>query len=229
MKSIRYLALGFLSLIQIGSCELGFDVVDASKLVPKSSFECLLSNKYEFFVQRIWQDFGIPDPNAKANIENARAAGYKKVEGYVFPCRADGVDKYVPQVIEAIKGIELDMIWLDIEGNPTEDCNWSEYSYQSNCDYIVNSTKAFQEKGQKNIGIYTTNYEWAYVTGWAYNCPEVSNLPLWYERIDNKPTLEDYSRIGGWLNANRKQFTGYSLVCGLGVDKSYQPDKSELI
>ena len=70
----------------------------------------------------------------------------------------------------------------------------------------MNSVKEFQKRGVKNIGIYTSAYEWALLTGFIMNCGEVAEmgLPLWYSSLNNKPNMDDYSRIGGWTNAYRK-------------------------
>jgi hypothetical protein len=64
--------------------------VDVSQLTSTSSYQCLVSNGYSFAVPRVYQSSGKCDPNGKANINNARSAGVKYVDGYIFPCYSCG-------------------------------------------------------------------------------------------------------------------------------------------
>jgi hypothetical protein len=64
--------------------------VDVSQLTSTSSYQCLVSNGYSFAVPRVYQSSGKCDPNGKQNINNARSAGVKYVDGYIFPCYSCG-------------------------------------------------------------------------------------------------------------------------------------------
>jgi hypothetical protein len=42
----------------------------------------------DFGIFRAWHSYGAFDVNVKANIDNSRAAGFKNIDVYLFPCRA---------------------------------------------------------------------------------------------------------------------------------------------
>ena len=84
--------------------------VDLSTAFSKSNFECLKGQGFDFAIIRAYQStgkltfintgstnpvsayflllffVGQTDPNAKYNIENARAAGISNIDVYMFPC-----------------------------------------------------------------------------------------------------------------------------------------------
>lgn len=43
-----------------------------------------------FAIPRVYRSSGSVDPNGASNINNARAAGIKYVDGYIFPCYSCG-------------------------------------------------------------------------------------------------------------------------------------------
>jgi hypothetical protein len=90
------------------------------------------------------------------------------------------------------------MVWLDIEYNPSKGCSWASESAESNCEYIQELVNALKASG-KQVGIYTSSYEWNLVVGSKQACPDVANnIPLWYAHFDNSASFNDYSQIGGW-------------------------------
>ena len=60
--------------------------IDVSTLVYPKDFECLKNAGYEFLIVRGYRSIGSPDPNAIHTIANAREAGFKYVDVYMFPC-----------------------------------------------------------------------------------------------------------------------------------------------
>ena len=48
-------------------------------------------NGYDFAIPRGWRSFGSLDPNVRNNVANAKAAGIKYVDVYMFPCRGQSV------------------------------------------------------------------------------------------------------------------------------------------
>lgn len=68
--------------VQVAQATYG---VDVSQYV--SSFSCLKGAGFDFAIPRAWCSYGGFDSNVKANIANARAAGFQYVDVYMFPCR----------------------------------------------------------------------------------------------------------------------------------------------
>lgn len=60
--------------------------IDVSTLVYPKDFECLKNAKYEFLIVRGYRSYGSPDPDAIHTIANAREAGFKYIDVYMFPC-----------------------------------------------------------------------------------------------------------------------------------------------
>lgn len=60
--------------------------IDVSTLVYPKDFECLKNEGYEFLIVRGYRSYGAPDPNAIHTIANARQAGFKYIDVYMFPC-----------------------------------------------------------------------------------------------------------------------------------------------
>jgi len=61
--------------------------VDLSTLASTSSYQCMHNAAYSFAIPRAWMSYGAFDPNANANVANARAGGLPYVDVYMFPCR----------------------------------------------------------------------------------------------------------------------------------------------
>ena len=60
--------------------------IDVSSLVYPKDFECLKNQGYDFLIVRGYRSVGSPDPNAIHTIANAREAGFKYIDVYLFPC-----------------------------------------------------------------------------------------------------------------------------------------------
>ena len=60
--------------------------LDVSTLVYPKDFECLKNAGYGFLIVRGYRSYGSPDPEAIHTIANARQAGFKYIDVYMFPC-----------------------------------------------------------------------------------------------------------------------------------------------
>lgn len=60
--------------------------VDLSTSTSQSAFTCLKNQSYDFVIVRAYQSIGKPDHSAPSTIANAKAAGFKYVDVYMFPC-----------------------------------------------------------------------------------------------------------------------------------------------
>ena len=60
--------------------------IDVSTLVYSTGFKCLKNDGYDFLIVRGYRSIGKPDANAIHTIANARNAGFKYIDVYMFPC-----------------------------------------------------------------------------------------------------------------------------------------------
>jgi len=60
--------------------------IDVSQLVYPTDFKCLKEAGYDFVVVRAYLSLGEPDRNAIHTIANAREAGFRYIDVYMFPC-----------------------------------------------------------------------------------------------------------------------------------------------
>lgn len=209
--------------------------VDVSAYV--SQWSCLRSSGFDFAIPRAWCSYGGADPNAVANVNNARAAGFDYVDVYMFPCRGLSASTQVSQMLSALgvtsseivsdgeehgakgmsagladfddfeyqgefesdfakwraanvvessaeNGANFGMVWIDVEDNPSSGCSWNSYSASSNCDYLSQLISAVKSHGRQ-VGVYTSEYEWENVMGSVSACTSASSVPLWYAHYDN--------------------------------------------
>lgn len=115
---------------------------------------------------------------------------------------------------------DFGMVWIDVEVNPSSGCGWDQYSADSNCDYLMQLIGAVQNSGRQ-VGVYTSIYEWSTVMGSQGACTQAGSVPLWYAHYDSWASFGDYSQIGGWASPNMKQYIGDTTICGVGVDESF--------
>ena len=105
--------------------------------------------------------------------------------------------------------------------NPSSGCRFSDYSHESNCQFIVELLDTINNY-QRTAGTYTSPYEWELVMGSQTACPEAANYgPLWYAHYDNVKSFDDYRQIGGWDSPIMHQYKGDTTMGGCGVDLSY--------
>lgn len=186
---------------------------DVSTLVSTSAWSCLKNNGYVFTVIRGYQSGGQVDPNVVQNIKNARAGGQADVDVYLFPCVPCGNPaKQATDLVDAIKGQNYGMIWIDIET-----LQWSK-SQTANQGFITTMASTLKGLGQ-HVGIYSSYYNWQSIVGLGWT--GVSEYPLWYAHYDNNPSFSDFSPFGGWKTPNVKQYQGTTNLCGAGVDLNW--------
>lgn len=77
----------FVSFIAVGYATTGVDVSQRTSL---SSWQCVRNYGYEFAIVRVYQSNGVCDTNGPSNINDAWNAGFKHVDGYIFPCYSCG-------------------------------------------------------------------------------------------------------------------------------------------
>ena len=190
---------------------LGLLGVDVSSLTEV--FSCLNSEGYKYAIVRGYMSTGYVDPNAKANIANAKAAGMQAVDVYMFPCVPCGDAASQATALWDSLGGSFGTVWIDVEVY-----SWNE-DQATNQAFI--STLVSTLKGHGAIvGIYTSLYNWSSITGgWT----GMASLPLWYAHYDDDASFSDFTGYGGWARPAMKQYDGNLVVCGAGVDLNYYP------
>ena len=196
-------------LITASLCTFG---IDFENNLGVSEFACLKTNNIDLLVIRGYRSFGALDPYVNSNIKNARAAGYKSIDVYMFPCVKCGNPK--GQVDTMISGItELyNMIWVDIEIFAWPD------DKAANKAFILEIVNEIKNKG-KTVGIYSSANNWQSIVGTDWT--GVSALPLWYAHYDNVKAFSDFKPFGGWTKPAMKQFTDNSKLCGVVFDEDF--------
>uniref|UniRef100_A0A6B2LIR1 Lysozyme n=1 Tax=Arcella intermedia TaxID=1963864 RepID=A0A6B2LIR1_9EUKA len=185
--------------------------VDVSQAVSESAWKCLHGSK-SFAVVRGYQSVGRVDPNAEANVRNAKAAGIPYVDVYLFPCVHCGDPAGQVRALHAsVSG--YGMMWLDIEI-----LSWG--SEANNRVFISEMIKEGKALGIK-LGIYTNENNWSNIVG--VNWAGAADLPLWYAHYDGNPSFSDFKPFGGWTKPSIKQYHGSATECGVGVDLNWYP------
>jgi hypothetical protein len=80
---MKNLILLFSLLIKLAHSTIG---IDTQYLMSEATFKCLISEGVEFAIIRGWRSYGVLEEVAKQNIFNARRAGLKHIDIYMFPC-----------------------------------------------------------------------------------------------------------------------------------------------
>jgi len=191
--------------------------VDVSQLVSETAFKCLHGHGYTFAVPRVYQSTGHPDPNGPKSMANAHAAGFTRVDGYIFPCPhcGDGA-KQIRETIAFLKsaGAKFDTLWLDIEGKQY----WKDTAF--NRAFFEDMVKQLQSAGQK-FGVYSSASQWDPIFGSSYH--GASQHELWYAHYDGHESFSDFTSFGGWTKPTIKQFRGDVNLCGVGIDQNWHP------
>ncbi len=191
---------------------------DVSTLVSVDQWKCLLQNGFgSFAIPRGFKSVGDHDANGAQNIKNARAAGIKYVDYYIFPCPkcyatgAQQVQNSVQHMRNA--GANFGMVWLDIEGS-----QYWRGNYADNKAFFQSMLQGAAATGAK-FGIYSSAYMWSSIFGNGYTLG--GNLPLWYAHYDNSPSFSDFKAFGGWSRPAIKQYSDKAGLCGVGYDRNY--------
>eukprot|EP01031_Cornospumella_fuschlensis_P026519 gene26519-32046_t len=205
--------------------------VDVSQRTYRSSWDCAKSYGYNFAIIRVYQSTGNPDPNGPANINDAWAAGFAHVDGYIFPCYSCGnpagqVDSTINYLsshgilsksavaasANSTMGVNYGMLWFDIEGTQY----WSS-SASNNVNFLHGMVNEAKARGV-SVGIYASSSQWSAIMGGSH---DFASLPLWYAHWDSALTMNDFVPFGGWSTPAMKQYVGDASFCSAGWDKNY--------
>jgi len=196
--------------------------LDVSASVSSSTASCF-AGTYSFIVPRGYHSTGSIDTAVCTTIKNAKNAGFKVRDAYLFPCPtcSKSASTQVQELVDHLNGnckAEWSgRIWLDIEGS-----QYWKGNYDSNKSWYEGLVNACKSKSPK-CGVYTSASQWSAIfgsTSYSYG----SDLPLWYAHYDNSASFNDFSKFAGWTSPHAKQYAGDVSVCSFDVDKNYSPN-----
>ncbi|CAI4232603.1 unnamed protein product [Auanema sp. JU1783] len=204
----------FLLFVGVAAATTGFDTIQP---MTSATFECLAKNGYQFFVARVWESVGNYDETGIANIKHANAAGWKWVDGYIFPCLHSTCappENQVRATVDRLKseGAKYGMLWLDIEV-----FQWSSNKV-SNQQFITRMGNELDAL-KVNWGIYTNNYNWASIVGdWDH----YAHKNLWWANYNGHQDYSGFKPFGGWSKPNIHQYSGsVKGPCNVNLDQNW--------
>jgi len=226
--------------------------VDVSQRVTKSNWQCLKSTYgASFAVVRVYQSGGHTDPNGAANINDARAAGIKYVDGYIFPCYSCG--NPAGQMDATINSLKSSGVYLLKEGETheqimsknnhtmlatAEDGTEKEVAVTATAGMLwmdIEGTQYWSSSQTNNVnfidqliaeGVKKGISIGVYTSNSQWSpitggSTKFAKYPLWYAHYDDWASFGDFKAFGGWSKPNVKQYAGTTSQCSVGVDKNF--------
>ncbi|CAJ0583130.1 unnamed protein product, partial [Mesorhabditis spiculigera] len=208
----------FVLLSALVAAAVATDGWDGIQAVSADGFKCLANNGYSFFIARVWESVGNFDTTGIQNIKNARAAGWKYVDGYIFPCLRSGCASPAAQVQATVNrlhsdGAEFGMLWLDIER-----LAWPA-DQNANRNFITAMANELDAL-KVTWGIYTNYNNWASIVGASWSA--YGHKPLWWATYDGRKDNADFKPFGGWTSVAIHQWAGsVKGPCGVSMDLNH--------
>ncbi|KAM0160842.1 hypothetical protein ACHAQE_004436 [Botrytis cinerea] len=213
-----------------GAGSLGIDI---SQLGTPAFFECAKKTKDIVAIRGYQQACGTGgqvDKNFVASYKNAKAAGFTRIDSYIFPCtgtptgsepKCKSVDTQMAEYLKVISDNNMDIhtLWLDIEPTSVSNspCNAWNLGAAANEKLAKQWVTAMKATGLK-WGVYANGNQWSGI--FASRSTDIgSDLPLWAVQEDYKEGVNTVTTfMGGWTKAVAKQYSLDTTLCGLGVD-----------
>lgn len=184
--------------------------------------KCFVKEGYTFLVTRAYKSYGAFDSNAVTTLVNAKNAGMTDAGVYLFPCigTTKSPQAQVNEMVQGLHSSTYNTVWIDVETNSSPNCGWSK-DVNFNCNFLKEMVAAVKNAG-KQVGIYASHYMWISIMGSATNCPDFTNVPLWYAHYDHVPSFTDFQGFGNWKTPAVKQYAGTTNMCGGSVDLNFK-------
>ncbi len=205
-------AFCILAMAIVATCHLGA-LIPPPDTFTADNAKCLMNNKHDFIVLRVSTSDGKVDSHFAANYKAAKAAGYKSIDAYFVPCIPCDPADQSKVAIEAIKGLDIGKIWIEIGVQ-----GWREFK-NFNRMYLEDLMTALTPSGKK-LGILSSKYEWDENLGEDYD--GASSKGLMYKSLDKDPSFKGYKTFGGWRKPEAKQYQAAATLCSLKVDLAYK-------
>jgi len=219
-----------------GTTPTGVKGLDISS-APSSSFWSCAASQYSVIVIRGYQQAcgsgGQVDSNFVSSYKAAVAAGFSRIDSYMFPCtgtpssgepNCKSPSTQLAEYLAVIKnnGMNLHTLWFDIEPTSTasgDACNAWNLGSSSNLALAQQWVSLLESSGY-NWGIYANGNQWSGMFP-SRSTDIASSLPLWGVQDNMVPGVNTLTTfMGGWTKGNAKQYDLDTTVCGQGVDIS---------
>ncbi|KAM3069022.1 hypothetical protein ACMFMF_008988 [Clarireedia jacksonii] len=207
--------------------------IDISQLGTADFFTCAKKTKDVVAIRGYQQACGSGgqvDKNFVASYKNAKAAGFTRIDSYIFPCsgtptgsepNCKSVDTQMAEYLKVIDDnkMDIDTLWLDLEPTSASNspCNAWNLGAAANEKLAKEWVAKMKATGRK-WGVYANGNQWTAMFA-SRSTDIASDLPLWAVQFDKKPGVDTVDTfMGGWTKAAAKQYTLDTTLCGLGVD-----------
>jgi GH25 family lysozyme M1 (1,4-beta-N-acetylmuramidase) len=196
--------------------------------------QCIKDSGYSFVIPRIYQETGHVDPNGAASVRAAAAVGLA-TDVYIYPAgfQSNNGAQMANDVINAIRGLPVGRVWLDIEGvgkSWPSSTSLNQKLFRDLADTLVHAGLS--------VGVYTQGWQWNSIMGSSFTYG--SSFPLWYAEYGQGPghysttdgtcsysgssqSFSGFSAFGGWSRPFAKQYNGDCSKCGCGTDANIVP------
>lgn len=197
--------------------------IDTAYNYTQAQWDCLRGKGYEFAVIRCYRSLGSVDPNCAETVLKARAAGFKRIDLYAFPCYKCGDPAGQMKALRAhvdAKNISYTYLWLDIE---MRDPYWDKDLAKNRAFFTAMGNAAQTLFGKQMGGVYTNENGWKGIMGsWSGG----SQFRLWWPHWDSAgASWDNFAPFCGWTREHLtfKQFTGTHPTCNMDIDQDSYP------
>lgn len=186
-----------------------------SQLASTSAFGCLQSNGYSGALIRAYRTILGTDPNFTANIQNVQSAGMTAGAWVSLVGQMPTTD--AATVAQKVKDANVQdaVLWLDTSG-----ANYWPSDQSSAQSAFTSLLAAFKATGL-SLGISTAASDWSSIFGADFS--PASDLPLMYAHFDGVQSFSDFAPFGGWSTPTAKTYSGDTRLCGVQIDRIWQP------
>lgn len=198
----------------------GFDLSVHQGNVSQQAYNCLWREGRRYACLHGYRSNGAVNPYVVDGIKRARAAGFQKIDIYVFLQFKKNPRVQIQETVDFIvrRGRQtFGTIWLDIEGA----------NYWGTCAENVKFFKEAADEIKKQgypVGIYSGASQWAPI---MCGNQDFKHYPLWYAHYDGKRDFSTFRPFGGWVIPGNppkfKQYAGTTAICGTQIDKNWSP------
>ena len=201
-----------LSLIFAAMCRHGTFIPPPDKITVDTA-KCILTNKHDFTIIRVYTADGKIDPNALNNLAAAHEAGFKDIEVSISPCLTSEPEDQVKEVIELLKKDHLHGIWINVDVR-----GWREFK-SFNQMFLEDLVNGFTKAGIK-VGIISSKLQWEDFFTASYSAQ--SKLPLAYVSLNKEANFNDFKAFGGWKKPFAKHYQSGADLCSLKMELLYK-------
>ncbi len=171
--------------------------------------KCTLQS-FTDIVLRVYKSTGAVEPNFAKNVKLLADTGLKyELSAYIAPCLTCEVATQAKEILAAIKGIALKMVWVSVEGRWNPD-------RQKNKQFLT-ELLAELTKGGVTAGIHTDMWSWQFIMGREVH--DFADRKLWYTNHNGRQDSNDFRPFAGWTTPNAKQYQGAAELCGDTINK----------